>query len=81
MANMSIKQKEKLVYNFEKNVDKIHDALASLSSSINELQSGNGKPYWNGANACDFIKTISQQLNTDYNLMDSISKIQKKIKI
>ena len=75
------KQKDKLIEDFDKELEKLNKSLGYLQSSINAIQTGDGKePYWNGENACTVIKNSLSQLYSDYDLLNRLCQCKMSIK-
>ena len=80
-TNSNNKQKDKLIEDFDLELDHLNQSLGLLQKSINGIQTGDGEnPYWNGENACVMVKNALSQLYSDYDLLNHLCKCRESIK-
>ena len=80
-GNTSNKQKDKLIEDLDKELEKLNSSLGSFQKAIEAIQNGDGKdPYWNGENACNIIKNSLSQLYMDYDLLNHLCQCKTSIK-
>ena len=72
--NYSNEDYKPLVLELEMELLKVHKALGKLETDIGLLQAGdkNG-PYWNGANAYQFMKSCCAQIDHDHFLLGKLN--------
>lgn len=81
MASKNNKQKDKLVNDLDAQLKKIDNSLKSLKDSMQVLQEGTGnKPYWNGSNAYNFVKSTLGYIDNDTTLLNYLTDCKKNIK-
>ena len=80
MANKN-KQKDKLLEDFDKELELLNQSLGSFQKSVTSLMKGDGKqPYWNGENACNVFKNSLSQLYSDCDLLNYLCQCRESIK-
>ena len=80
-GNTNTKQKDKLIEEFDLELEQLNQTLGSFQKTIEALQVGDGdKPYWNGENACSVVKNSLTQLYSDYDLLNHLCQCRTSIK-
>lgn len=70
-----------LVLELESELLNIKNAISELELCVDTLQNGNNDaPYWNGANAYQFFKSCSAQIQHDNYLLDNLSQCLEFLK-
>lgn len=80
MANVSNKQKEKFINDFESQLSKLYNSLVQLDNDITILQDGEDEnPYWNGINAYDNLNSLLKIVKSNKLIYNNLQTCKEKI--